>query len=193
MDQRSPRSRRHERIVLAAARLFADKGYDTVSFEQIAREADVARRTIYNHFHDKNELYLSLIERILSDALRMTEEIPPGEEDTQQKALLLLWELYRTYGISLHIMGHSQWQENRELEQMHQRLLKGFTALFDQSPSDLLDRRQKARLIFRTFLTIIETLEETESPEAFLKVADGLIGQSAQSTLKGPPPAALGS
>lgn len=179
MDHCSPRSKRHERIVLAAARLFADKGYDTVSFEQIAREADVARRTIYNHFHDKNDLYLSLIGRILSDALKMIEKIPPGEEDSQQRALLVLWELYREYGITLNIIGHSQWQEDEPLEQLHGRLLKAFTALFDQDPSDLLSQSQKAKLIFRTFLSILEILDNTESPDSFLRIAEGLIGQSS--------------
>ncbi|MFJ3044391.1 TetR/AcrR family transcriptional regulator [Herbaspirillum chlorophenolicum] len=36
-----------------AARLFAAHGFDSVTMEQIAAEADVAKRTLYNHFPTK--------------------------------------------------------------------------------------------------------------------------------------------
>ncbi|ARP90403.1 TetR family transcriptional regulator [Bordetella genomosp. 9] len=38
------------------ARLFEQYGYDAVTMEQIARQADVAKRTLYNHFPTKEAL-----------------------------------------------------------------------------------------------------------------------------------------
>ncbi len=45
-------SRRERRQVIeqAAARLFAERGYDATPFEAIASAADVTRAVLYDHF-----------------------------------------------------------------------------------------------------------------------------------------------
>ncbi|MFI0976013.1 TetR/AcrR family transcriptional regulator [Streptomyces sp. NPDC021093] len=44
----------------AARRVFGREGYVRASVDAIAVEANVAKRTIYNHFTDKEELFLSV-------------------------------------------------------------------------------------------------------------------------------------
>ncbi|MGZ4573268.1 MAG: TetR/AcrR family transcriptional regulator [Blastococcus sp.] len=46
-----------EQIRSTARRLFADQGFDGVTTADIAREADVAVQTIFNHFATKEELF----------------------------------------------------------------------------------------------------------------------------------------
>jgi AcrR family transcriptional regulator len=52
---RRERKRRQmlDHLALTAQRLFAAAGYDAVTMEQIAAEAGVAKRTLYNHFPTK--------------------------------------------------------------------------------------------------------------------------------------------
>ena len=45
-----------------AARLFNSHGYESVTMEQIATEADVAKRTLYNHFDTKEALLAHWLE-----------------------------------------------------------------------------------------------------------------------------------
>ncbi|MGU7774205.1 TetR/AcrR family transcriptional regulator [Burkholderia sp. MR1-5-21] len=45
-----------------AARLFDAHGYDSVTMEQIAAEADVAKRTLYNHFPTKEAVLAHWLE-----------------------------------------------------------------------------------------------------------------------------------
>jgi TetR/AcrR family transcriptional regulator len=51
---------RAARIMEAAARVFARKGVENTTMENIAREAKVAVGTIYLHFASRDELYLNL-------------------------------------------------------------------------------------------------------------------------------------
>ncbi|HVN29349.1 MAG TPA: TetR/AcrR family transcriptional regulator [Candidatus Binataceae bacterium] len=51
---------RAERIMAAAARVFARRGVENATMEMIAREAKVAVGTIYLHFASRDEVYLNL-------------------------------------------------------------------------------------------------------------------------------------
>jgi len=53
--------RKREAIVKAAVRLFVRDGFERTSVDAIAVEAGVSKRTIYNHYGDKENLFLSVI------------------------------------------------------------------------------------------------------------------------------------
>jgi len=55
-------------ICRTAVRVFAEKGYDAASMDQIALEAGVAKGTVYYHFKSKSNLFSAIIENGL-DAL----------------------------------------------------------------------------------------------------------------------------
>lgn len=46
------------RIAEVAARLFLERGYDTVTVAEVAREAGVSQVTVFNHFPRKEDLFL---------------------------------------------------------------------------------------------------------------------------------------
>jgi AcrR family transcriptional regulator len=52
-----------EKILDAAARLFANQRFHKARMEDIAALADVGKGTIYRYFKDKEELYIALLER----------------------------------------------------------------------------------------------------------------------------------
>lgn len=52
-----------ERILLAAADLFAAHGYEAVSVNDIARQAGVCKANVFHHYTSKHELYLSVVRR----------------------------------------------------------------------------------------------------------------------------------
>ena len=53
---------RRARIEKEAARLFAARGYETSSLDEIAEAAGISKRVIYDHFPSKRELHMALIE-----------------------------------------------------------------------------------------------------------------------------------
>lgn len=63
------RERTQAHIAQVAVALFEKHGYESVTMEQIAAEADVARGTLYNHFAVKDAVLVYWIHTQLGDAL----------------------------------------------------------------------------------------------------------------------------
>lgn len=67
------------KIVAAADALFAARGYDNTSIEEIAAEADVAVRTIYLHFDSKAGIMLSYFDDWLAAFIDQVLQRPSTE------------------------------------------------------------------------------------------------------------------
>ena len=66
-DQAMPNGRRggpREAIVEAAQRLFLQRGFGSVSMDELAEAAGVARRTLYNQFASKEEIFREMLRRL---------------------------------------------------------------------------------------------------------------------------------
>lgn len=59
------KERRRQQIMVAAKRLFIQKGFGKATMEDIAREAELSAGTLYLYFKNKNDLYASLTLRVL--------------------------------------------------------------------------------------------------------------------------------
>jgi AcrR family transcriptional regulator len=55
------REERRMQIISAAEHLFFENGYDQVSMEQIARDAELSKGTIFVYFKNKEALYLTIV------------------------------------------------------------------------------------------------------------------------------------
>ena len=65
---------RRDQILDAANALFAERGYDQVSIEDIASSAGVTRGLVHHYFGGRKEVYIALLERL--GALR-EQQLPP--------------------------------------------------------------------------------------------------------------------
>jgi AcrR family transcriptional regulator len=72
--KRMPAAERREVIVRTATELFAERGYDGASIDEIARRAGVSAPVIYDHFASKQKLYEHLLERTRDELLAVWRE-----------------------------------------------------------------------------------------------------------------------
>jgi AcrR family transcriptional regulator len=75
-----PKARRggsREAIVDAAERLFLERGFGAVSMDDLAEAAGVARRTLYNQFASKEEIFRETLLRVSG---QLEDVLPPGIE-----------------------------------------------------------------------------------------------------------------
>jgi AcrR family transcriptional regulator len=61
LTERADAARNRKRVLEAAARLFADRGVDCVSMDDVAHEAGVGKGTLYRRFGDRASLALSVL------------------------------------------------------------------------------------------------------------------------------------
>jgi len=61
--KRSKNETKRQQILSAAINLFVEQGYSATSMEQIAKNADVSKQTVYSHFGNKDDLFSASIEQ----------------------------------------------------------------------------------------------------------------------------------
>src|SRR3954466_4641343 len=79
-DSNTPNPERQQRILEAAAKLFAHYGYDKTTVNDIAEEAGISKGAVYLHYKGKEELFDALIiyegQKMLDVMLQRVESDP---------------------------------------------------------------------------------------------------------------------
>src|SRR6266700_6233088 len=75
---------RREQLLDVGRRVFAERGLDGVSIEEIAAQARVSKPVIYEHFGGKEGLYAVVVDREVERFLQMATDLLEGE-DTMEK------------------------------------------------------------------------------------------------------------
>ena len=84
---------RREQLLDVGRALFAEKGFEATSIEEIAARAGVSKPVVYEHFGGKEGLYAVVVDREMSDLLdRLTGALSGGHPRklVEQAALALL-------------------------------------------------------------------------------------------------------
>lgn len=85
-----------DRIFAAAERLFAERGFDSVSISDVAREAGVCKANVFHHFETKQALYEAVLTRSCEELGEEIERSLSAESDAAlQVPHFLVW--YRDY------------------------------------------------------------------------------------------------
>ncbi|WP_240741575.1 TetR/AcrR family transcriptional regulator [Deinococcus sp. KSM4-11] len=86
------KTQRRDDILRAAERLWTTSTYTDLSMNHVAREAQLAKGTLYLYFDTKEELFLALVSEHLqtwmTDTIRLLQERQPGTPATVADALL---------------------------------------------------------------------------------------------------------
>jgi TetR/AcrR family transcriptional regulator of autoinduction and epiphytic fitness len=80
--------RKRQAIIQAAINEFRANGFDVTSMDKIAATADVSKRTVYNHFPSKEELFAEILNqlwaRVLDEAQTPYSAAVPLREQLRQ-------------------------------------------------------------------------------------------------------------
>ncbi len=99
MSENSKTKNRKDRIMEAALRFFAEKGFQNSTISEISKEAGVSEATIYEYFGTKEDLLFSIPEKISRESNRELDRILPflpGVEDRMRAILRAYVQLYQS-------------------------------------------------------------------------------------------------
>jgi len=82
---RKKQEEKRKRILDAAARVFAGKGFHNAKIKDVADEAGVAHGTVYLYFESKDELLISLFRESLSEVVKYVKAEIQKEKDAEDK------------------------------------------------------------------------------------------------------------
>lgn len=110
---------KRQAILEAAKTLFLKYGFEGSSMDSIALEAGVSKLTVYNHFHDKETLFVAAVEAHCENQLPALE-FDLKEETPIEKILLLIATrfqtvIYSSEGLELHRLMCGATKQNPSL------------------------------------------------------------------------------
>jgi AcrR family transcriptional regulator len=126
----------------AAMRLFLSRGFDAVTIADVAKDADVAVQTVFNHFPTKEDLFFQERESYVSLPSRAVRDRPDGEAVAEALAngYLRLLDDYDDAGLLTRSVEYQRTLDasptlrNRELELRREREDLLAAALADEDP-----------------------------------------------------------
>jgi AcrR family transcriptional regulator len=182
-----------QRLVATAARLFAERGYEATSIEEMLHELQVSRGALYHHFDSKEALFEAVLHDIEAEVAQATVEASRSARDPAaalRAGCEAFLELARTPRIRQIVLTDAPavlgWQKWREIEAQHGLgLLK--TALHRAAEAGRLPAEQVDVAAHVLLAAVIEiALMIARSPDAkaatrqgrkaLTKLIDGLAG-----------------
>ena len=107
---------KRERIVAAARELFLRQGLRATTMEAIAREAGIAKPTLYAQFSDKHAVFGAILEQLVTAKVAAFEAGIAGEGAVAERAGRALSDMYRVLAAAVDGSAHAD-----ELFQAHKQ------------------------------------------------------------------------
>ena len=153
------REMRRQQIMVAAKRVFSEKGYEKSTMEDIAREAELSAGTLYLYFKSKDELYAPLCLRVLRfihvKVEHVINEAGTSYAEKQQGLLDAMKEVYDYDPLILNNMFHLQSSDTLrtlspelldDINALSRKALQSMASLFRQgiASGNIIDRNPLA-------------------------------------------------
>ncbi len=165
-----------QKIINAARKLFAEKGYFKTNSKEIAKEAGVSTGSFYMYFKDKKPLFIDIFHsyyrEITNEVLKGNFEEMLQDKDRKVAIQKLVFLLYKAHTIdpAFHREAVSMIYSDPEVQEINRieeenviTLLKGFLSLFENKLS-VTDIEASARIIHRAAEEVIHSIKIFGSP-----------------------------
>ncbi len=142
-DRRIGRTRRMMHEALMA--LIVEKGYESVTVQDILDRADLGRSTFYSHYRNKDELLLSGFDHLRAMLEKQYQGLKPSEKGGTEAGFNLSLEFFRHAGQNLRLYKAIV---GRESGQLIMRYIHRY--LFDLARGRLADAVKNRKTAVRT-------------------------------------------
>jgi AcrR family transcriptional regulator len=174
-------------ILRAAEHLFARKGYEGATIQDIAQQAQYGAGTVYLYFKDKESLYYSLIEEKISTMVTIIKEKTSRIEDAGRKLGIFVDEVFDYFEqnqdfFSIFILerGRLQWEMEVHARPAHIEHMPFVTEMVKAGQQQKLLRddyapRQMAELLVSMISSVIFDYMKQKPGQKSLKEMSGFV------------------
>lgn len=136
---------RETEIIAAAQKLFYKHGFANVSMDQIAGAAEFTKRTLYQYFTSKEDLYLAVALRVFNTLYEYCREaIEKGKNgfEKMRLAFMAYFRFYKDFPEAFRLMnyvGQAKKKDSpklREWLRLDDRMFTELAAVFEQGKRD---------------------------------------------------------
>lgn len=174
------RDKIHNDILDVASRLICEKGSSAVSLDEISRYADVARKTVYNHFENKEALINELVMPVCEHArnyLKKLQTISNPTLDDIWSYCLELWDNKELNSVLLYQITAEDYSNIKESRHgfiiMFSRLLERIPEYQTFSTKKIINT---AEIIYDTYIPILQNItDDKDYHEKFRRAMTGMI------------------
>jgi AcrR family transcriptional regulator len=92
-DERPQHIERRERLLSVAKTIFAERGFQAATMDDIAREAGFTKPILYQYFESKNDLYHEIVAQ-LADSLLTSLELAVNAAETPRAKIEVAYRVY---------------------------------------------------------------------------------------------------
>ena len=179
-------------ILDAAETLFVTDGYERTTVDAVAARAQVSKRTVYNHFSDKEVIFLQVLSRV-NEALLSTiraavdEELTPGRDLQEALTAFAHRIVDRAFGSADYLTFRQLISQQQAVPRLPEAVRDRPLGLLEQRFAELAAdggiRAPRPRLAAQHFtaLTIslaqealLDNQSNTEPPDLDAIIADGV-------------------
>jgi AcrR family transcriptional regulator len=180
--------RRRRDVIEDAARVFARRGYDQTSMQQLAEDLGIAAGGLYHYFGGKEHLLIAicdqLMDPLLADARALADITPAPGSDAHLRALVRLWVRHvverRDHMLVFQQERHviesgAQWKGVRSDRKAFERLVE---EVLSQVETDGHARYDDRRLALSALLGMVNHTAQWYRPSGRLSphtIADGYV------------------
>jgi AcrR family transcriptional regulator len=132
--------RRQQKVVVAAAKLFAERGYDQTSVPELTRELGLATGSLYHYFGSKEQLLIEICDQLMDPLLETARDLvaaPDAPPEQRLRDLVRLWVAHviehRDHMLVFQQQRHAiergaQWRSVRASRKAFERLVDDILA-----------------------------------------------------------------
>lgn len=127
-------------ILSAARRLFMEQGFRGIAMRQIAEAVGVTKAALYYHFHDKEELFVAVVESYLLEMASLIDEAVAAGGTTRTQVGTVVRRMLTQPVEQRAVLRLASQELSNVSEAARRRFLAAYHERFVQRIADLLQR-----------------------------------------------------
>ncbi len=182
---------KREKVIETARKLFTEYGYKKVSMDEIARESNVTKKTIYTYFKDKDSMFKYFIDEEIKHMREIIEKVKASNESFINKLGIGVYKVitYRNNSRLFASLIKDFKNENSGKYEIFSKLYDGeiinyiesiITEEIEKNTIKECDVHLSAFIIYKVFVSVMLEYDKTIDEKRFVSeivsiLKDGLL------------------